>query len=87
LPSRRRIAMKRILIREKQGNKANKKINSLKKYLREGGRTEIDLQTLREVQNQFDALIQEMASAKLLLASLAIGYDDVSYHEDTETTD
>jgi DNA invertase Pin-like site-specific DNA recombinase len=70
--------MKRKLIREKQKSR----INSLKKRFREGGRTEVDLEALREVQSQFDALIKDMASAKLLLASLTIGYDEAFYHED-----
>jgi DNA invertase Pin-like site-specific DNA recombinase len=66
--------MKRVLTREKQKDR----INSLKKRLRESGRTEIDLEALREVQDQFDSLIKDMTSYKALLAGLAIGYDDFS---------
>jgi hypothetical protein len=47
--------MKRMLVREKQGSA---RINSLKKRFREEGRTEVDLKALRDVQNQFDYLIQ-----------------------------
>jgi hypothetical protein len=69
--------MKRILVRIE---KTRERLEALKKQkrLREGGRTEIDLKALREVQDQFDALINDMTSAKLMLASLAIGYDDIS---------
>jgi hypothetical protein len=76
--------MKRILVREKQESKGSARINAMKKRLREGGRTEIDLKALREVQDQFDALIQDMTSAKLLLAGLAIGANEVSYNGDVE---
>jgi hypothetical protein len=76
--------MKRILVREKQGSKGIERVNSLKKRFREGGRTEVDLKALREVQDQFDALIQDMTSAKLLLAGLAIGANEISYNGDVE---
>jgi hypothetical protein len=68
--------MKRVLVREKKGTA---RVEALKKRFREGGRTEVDLKALREVQDQFDTLIQDMASAKLLLAGLAIGANGVSY--------
>jgi hypothetical protein len=70
--------MKRVLIREKQ---VNARIKSLKKRFREGGRTEVDLKALQEVQDQFDNLIKDMTSAKLLLAGLAIGANEVSSEE------
>jgi hypothetical protein len=70
--------MKRKLIKEKH----EKRINYLKKRFREEKRTEVDLEALREVQDQFDTLIKDMESDKLLLASLAIGYDEAFYHED-----
>jgi hypothetical protein len=72
--------MKRILVRIE---KTRERLEALKKQkrLREGGRTEVDLRALREVQDQFDALIKDMTSAKLMLASLAIGANEVSYNE------
>jgi hypothetical protein len=78
--------MKRILIRkEKEQGDAGlealkKRIQEAKiKRLRESGRTEVDLKALREVQEQFDRLIKDMTSAKVLLAGLAIGANEVSY--------
>jgi hypothetical protein len=74
--------MKRVLVRKKEGIT---KVEALKKRLREGGRTEVDLKALREVQDQFDCLIKDMTSAKLLLAGLAIGANEVSYDNVEET--
>jgi CelD/BcsL family acetyltransferase involved in cellulose biosynthesis len=73
--------MKRKLVRENQITR----IRSQKRRLQEGKRSFVDLKELREVQNQFDCLIEQMMSAKLLLASLAIGYDDVSVDSDVQT--
>jgi hypothetical protein len=47
--------MKRILVREKQGSKGIERVNFLKKRFREGGKTEVALKALREVQDQFNA--------------------------------
>jgi hypothetical protein len=60
---------KLIPIREKQGKAA--------KRFREGERSAIDLQALQKIQDQFDALIENMMDAKLLLAGLAIGGNEV----------
>jgi hypothetical protein len=73
--------MKRVLVREKQGSA---RVKSLRNRLREGGRTEVDLKSLREVQQQFDCLIDQMMSAKVLLAGLAIGMDHISVDSETE---
>jgi hypothetical protein len=70
--------MKRKLVRENQITR----IGSQKRRLQEGERSFVDLKELNEVQNQFDSLIEQMMSAKLLLAGLAIGYDDVSVDSD-----
>jgi hypothetical protein len=59
----------------------NKKINSSRKLLREEERSIIDLQALQKVQEQFDGLIKEMLTAKVLLAGLEIGGDDAYYEE------
>jgi hypothetical protein len=52
------------------------KQNKLTRRFREGERTTTDLQALREVQDQFDSLIERMLEAKLMLAGLAIGGDE-----------
>jgi hypothetical protein len=78
--------MKRILVR-KEKEREDVRLEALKKRiqeskrrrLRESGRTEVDLKALREVQEQFDRLIKDMTSAKVLLAGLAIGVNEVSY--------
>jgi hypothetical protein len=57
------------------------KITSSRKPLREGERSTIDLQALQKVQEQFDSLIKEMLTAKVLLAGLEIGGDDAYYEE------
>jgi hypothetical protein len=59
----------------------NKKINSSRKLLREGERSAIDIQALQKVQEQFDGLIKEMLTAKVLLAGLEIGGDDAYYEK------
>jgi hypothetical protein len=77
--------MKRVLVRKE---KVRERLETLKKQkrLRESGRTEVDLKALREVQEQFDGLIDQMMSAKVLLAGLAIGMDHISVDSDTEIT-
>jgi hypothetical protein len=59
----------------------NTKISSQRKPLREGERSLIDLQALQGVQKQFDGLIKEMLTAKVLLAGLETGSDDAYYEE------
>jgi hypothetical protein len=63
--------MKRVLvpIRESQ-NKSERRIRESKISI-------VDRRALREVQTQFDALITQMLDAKILLAGLAIGGDNV----------
>jgi hypothetical protein len=46
--------------------------------LREMKISEFDLEALREVQGQFDSLIEQMTDAKLLLAGFAVGFDEMS---------
>jgi hypothetical protein len=75
--------MKRMLAREKQGDA---RIKSLKNRFREGKRSEVDLEALKEVQKQFDCLIEQMMSAKVLLAGLAIGANEVSVDSDVDIT-
>jgi hypothetical protein len=65
--------MKRKLVKEN----LNTRINSLRKPLREGNRSAVDLKALKDVQSQFDNLIGLMTNTKLLLAELAIGGDEV----------
>lgn len=74
--------MKRKVVRENQ----NTRIKSLKSRLREEKRSIVDLKALREVQNQFDCLMEQMMSAKLLLAGLAIGADDISTDSSVDIT-
>jgi hypothetical protein len=78
-----KISSLRKLVRE--GNRLaaglNKKINSPGKLFREGERSAIDIQALQKVQEQFDSLIKEMTTAKLLLSGLEIGADDAYYEE------
>jgi hypothetical protein len=78
--------MKRLLVKEKQESKGSIRKNSLEKRLREEERTDIDLKALQEVQKQFDGLIERMMSAKVLLAGLAIGANDVSVDSDVDIT-
>jgi hypothetical protein len=59
----------------------NTKICSPRKPLREEERSTIDIQALQKVQEQFDGLIKEMMTAKVLLAGLEIGGDDAYYEE------
>jgi hypothetical protein len=59
----------------------NTKITSSRKPLREGERSTIDIQALQKVQEQFDGLIKQMLTAKVLLAGLEIGGDDAYYEE------
>jgi hypothetical protein len=59
----------------------NKKIKSSRKHLREEEWSIIDIQALQKVQEQFDSLIKEMLTAKVLLAGLEIGGDDAYYEE------
>jgi hypothetical protein len=79
--------MKRKLVKES----INTRIKSLRKPLREGKRSAVDLKALKEVQNQIDNLIGQMTNTKLLLAELAIGADEAwaensfwSEHEEGE---
>jgi hypothetical protein len=65
--------MKRKLVKED----LNARLNSLRKQLREGNRSAVDLRALKEVQGQIDNLIGLMTNTKLLLAELAIGGDEV----------
>jgi hypothetical protein len=65
--------MKRKLVREN----LNTRISSLRKSLREGNRSAVDLRALKDVQSQIDNLIRLMTNTKLLLAELAIGGDEV----------
>ncbi|MDR1139207.1 MAG: hypothetical protein LBK93_01115 [Rickettsiales bacterium] len=53
-----------------------RKNNSIKRF-REEERSTLDLQALRDVQNQLDSLIEEMMNAKMTLVGLAIGADEV----------
>jgi hypothetical protein len=76
-------SMKRVLARDKQGNA---RIKSLKQRLQEEKRSEVDLEALKEVQKQFDCLIEQMMSAKVLLAGLAIGANEVSVDSDVDIT-
>jgi hypothetical protein len=63
--------IKRELIRIRE-----KKNNPVKRF-REEERSTMDIQALNDVQNQLDSLIEEMMNAKLTLAGLAIGADEV----------
>jgi hypothetical protein len=74
--------MKRVLVKEN----LNTRVNSLRKPLREGERSTIDLQALLKVQEQFDDLIKKMMQAKVLLAGLEIGGDDAYYSEHEKET-
>jgi hypothetical protein len=65
--------MKRKLIKENLNTRAN----PLRKPLRKGNRSAVDLKALKDVQNQFDNLIGLMTNTKLLLAGLSIGGDEV----------
>jgi hypothetical protein len=51
--------------------------NEPERRIRESKISMVDRRALREVQNQFDALITQMLDAKILLAGLAIGGDNV----------
>jgi hypothetical protein len=59
----------------------NKRINSSRRPLREEERSMIDLQALEKVQEQFDSLIKEMLTAKISLAGIGVGSDDVYYEK------
>jgi Tfp pilus assembly protein PilO len=74
--------MKRVLIRKNQSTRTG----SLKRRFQEKEISMVDLEALRDVQNQFDCLIEQMMSSKLLLGGLAIGVDDVSMDSDVEIT-
>jgi hypothetical protein len=64
------IAKRRIIrIRERQNN-------SIKRF-REEERSTMDIQALQDVQNQLDTLIEEMMNAKLTLAGLAVGGNNI----------
>jgi hypothetical protein len=69
------------LLREDSGLTAdlNKRIIFLRKSLREGERSEQDIEALKDIQNQFDCLIGQMMKNKLLLAGYEIGGDDAYY--------
>jgi hypothetical protein len=72
--------MKRVLvpIREIQNKPARR--------IRESKISTADREALSEVQGQFDALVTQMPDAKILLAGLAIGGDDVRTHTDISTS-
>jgi hypothetical protein len=55
----------------------NTRTSSLRKSLREGNRSAVDIRVLNDVQSQIDNLIGLMTNTKLLLAELAIGGDEV----------
>jgi hypothetical protein len=78
-----KISSLRKLLREENrlATDLNKQITSSRKTLREGERSTIDIQALQKVQEQFDGLIKEMLTAKVLLAGLEIGGDDAYYEE------
>jgi predicted RNase H-like nuclease (RuvC/YqgF family) len=78
-----RISSLRRLLREGNGiaSDLNKKISSQRKSLREEERPAIDIQALQKVQEQFDSLIKEMLTAKVLLAGIEVGSDDVYYEK------
>jgi hypothetical protein len=63
------------LFREEKRQTADvaKKIKTLKKSLREGERTEQDIEALKDIQKEFDYFIKKMIDDKLLLAGLEIG--------------
>jgi hypothetical protein len=64
------IAKRRISrIRERRNNPV--------KRFREEERSTMDIQALKDVQSQLDSLIEEMMNAKLTLAGLALGADEV----------
>jgi citrate lyase beta subunit len=46
----------------------------------------MDLMALHDVQTQIDSLIEELMTAKLTLAGLSIGADDVSANSGARTT-
>jgi hypothetical protein len=85
-----KISSLRKLLRE--GNRLatdlNTKINSSRKPLREGERSILELQALQKIQEQFDSLIKEMLTAKVLLGGLEIGGDDAYYEKyENETSE
>jgi hypothetical protein len=64
------ITKRRIIrIRERKNNSV--------KHFREEERSTMDIQALKDVQSQLDSLIEEMMNAKLTLAGLALGADEV----------
>jgi hypothetical protein len=48
-----------------------------KKPLREMKLSGSDVEALRDVQSQFDSLIEQMMDAKLLVAGISVGSDEV----------
>jgi hypothetical protein len=78
-----KISSLRKLLREsiRLAGDLNKKINSSRRPLREEERSVLDLQALQKVQEQFDSLIKEMLTAKVLLAGIGTGSDDVCYEK------
>jgi hypothetical protein len=83
-----RISCLRKLFREgtRLATDLNKRLIFLGKSLREGTRSEMDLMALHDVQTQIDSLIEELMTAKLTLAGLSIGADDVSANSRARTT-
>jgi hypothetical protein len=77
------IAKRRIIrIRERKSNPV--------KRFREEERSTMDIQALQDVQNQLDGFIEEMIHAKLILAGLAVGgnnIDTYSVIEEKEEND
>jgi hypothetical protein len=49
-----------------------------RRRLREEEVSSSNIEALRDVQDQFDSLVEQMMDAKLLLAGLAIGFDEMS---------
>jgi hypothetical protein len=56
------------------------------RYLREGERSETDMEALHDVQTQIDSLIEELMGAKVALAGLSIGGDDVYVNNGAQIT-
>jgi hypothetical protein len=74
-----RIKTLRKLLREgnRLANDLNKRIKFPWKPLREAERSETDLEALHVVQTQLDSLIEELIAAKVTIAGLSIGGDNV----------
>jgi hypothetical protein len=83
-----RISCLRKLFREgnRMATDLNRRLSFLGKLFREGERSEMDLQALHDVQTQIDSLIEELMTAKITLAGLSIGADDVSVNSGARTT-